>query len=125
MKKIIALLIGLILVFSVLGVSEKALFKQEKVKVVGLENAIMRVQNNETVIHLEIILTRITEKQGLQKLKHLEFREEENRVIAEGIKEEKFLGLFKFDRKEVYHISETGQIQRKNKVFDFLFSDVN
>ena len=123
MKKIIFVLITLILISSVFAIADKAIEKQEQVKIVGLENAIMKVRSNETKVHLEAVLNNITAKSALQTLKKLEFREENGQVIAEGLKMKKFLGLFKVDRKIIYHISETGELTRKGRFLDLLFRE--
>ena len=149
MKKIIALMIILLIAlpFSLAkGNSENDNQKQvvkelpiikEKSQVRGLENAMLRVRNEETKQHIERVMNMIQEKQRerLNKLENLEFdtdivdiegTEDEARevVIATGLEEKKFLGLFKVKRKATYEIKNTGQIMKRSRFFGFLYLPV-
>ncbi len=96
---------------------------QNQVK--GLENAQIRVRNNETAEHLERVMNKIQEKkrEQLAKLEGLEVSEDdEGKVVAKGKVEGKFLGLFKMQRTLRYEISEDGNTERKKNMFEFLWS---
>lgn len=97
-----------------------------KLEVKGLNNAIVKVKNNETRQHLEEVLNKILEqrREVLSKLEALEIRENaDGAVEAEGKKEMKFLGFLNVKRKVKYIIDENGEIIRQPRGFDFLFQE--
>lgn len=97
-----------------------------EIKVKGLENAMIKVKNNETSEHLNEVLMKIQEKrtEQLAKLEGLTFEENEDGTIkAEGVGESKFLGLFKVKRNKNFVINEDGSVERVKKTFDVLFTE--
>lgn len=97
-----------------------------KSNVTGLENAMIRVQNQETVEKLEAVMEKIQEKnrERLQKMENLQFRvDSRGDVIAEGKKEAKLFGLFKVKHRYECRITESGETERSWKFSDMFFSD--
>lgn len=100
-------------------------FKEEKTKVIGLENAILKVRNNETSAHLEEVLAKIQTKQKeiFQKLQNLTVESKGKNTIAKGFKKDKFLGIFKIKHSYKYVILEDGTFTRQKKFIDNFFKE--
>lgn len=99
-----------------------------KSNVTGLENAIIRVRNNETAIHLQAVMKKIEAKR-LQKIKMLEnltFDVDENGdAFAEGKAKAKLLAAFTLRHRYNCHVFEDGSTARKPRPFDFVWKDIN
>jgi len=98
-------------------------YYEKKVNVTGLNNAILRVKNNETAQHLEDILAKIQEKQKIQiaKLDNITAEINKNGItMVHGKKEVKFLGLLKIKYAYYCQIHEDGTALREHRIFDLL-----
>jgi len=97
--------------------------KQAKVK--GLENALLRVKNENAIKQLERNLEKIQEKEK-SKLNMVELvidEEDDGDVIASGKKEAKFLGIFKLKHQYKYDVDVDGKLTRIKQPFDDLWQD--
>jgi len=96
-----------------------------QLQVNGLENAIIKVKNQETAQHLEQVMNRILEhrKLILQKLQNLTITEQDGDIIAEGKTDAKLLGIFKLKHSYKYNLAEDGQLTRIKKWHEFLWKD--
>ena len=95
-------------------------------KVTGLENAILRVRNEETKQHLQQVMEKIQtqQRERLNRLEDLEIIEEEDEITAIGKKEAKLFGLFKLKHMYRYEIQENGNVIRQKRMFDWLWRDI-
>lgn len=130
MKKILTLLMMLVLVTTTVLAQGfgRPDFEESHPSARGLENAILRVRNEESKAHLEEVMNRIQERhrERLSQLDDLTFEEQEDGSLeAEGIGRGKFLGLIKLGYKYQYRVHENGQLVRVQKPFDFLFTDLD
>ncbi len=95
----------------------------------GLENAMARVRTEEQAQHLEQVMKMIQEKERerLGELDDLVIEEiQEGNYEIEGLGRGKFLGLLKLGYRYRYQINEeTGELNRVEKPFDFLFTDLD
>lgn len=92
----------------------------------GLENAILRVRNNETSEHLQTVLNKILEhrKLILAKLQNLQITKiNDTEIVAEGRRNAKFLSFLTLKHKYKYTITEQGDVIRKKIIFDLLWKD--
>jgi hypothetical protein len=93
--------------------------------VTGLENAIVRVRNNETAIHLQEVLAKIDAKRELQITK-LENKSadklSDNSTLITGKGKAKFFGLIKMNKEFRYNVLVNGTVVDKPKPFDFVWS---
>lgn len=88
----------------------------EQHKVVGLQNAQLRVRNEEQKQHLEQVMEKIQtrDRERINQLENLIIEESETgEVTAEGLGESKFLHIFKMQKMFKYDISEDGEVVRK------------
>lgn len=96
-----------------------------KSEVKGLENAMLRVSDNETKAQLEEVLAKIQDKRKEQfaKLENIEISKDEktNKTIIKGEGKAKFLGFIPTNKNYEYEVDEQGNIQKHEKAFDFLF----
>jgi len=96
---------------------------QEKLEIKGLENAMLRVRNEERVQHLNQVMEKIQEHRRamLNNMEDLEIEEDEKGIKATGKREALFLNAFKFKRNFQYRISEEGNVVRVKAWHDFLW----
>lgn len=90
----------------------------EKTQVRGLENAMLRVRNEEQKQHINKVMEKIQDKkkEQLTKLNNLIFEEDENGMVeATGQAEALFLYIFKIKRTFTYQINEEGEIKYKKR----------
>lgn len=93
--------------------------------VTGLENAILRVRNEETAVHLTQVMAKIEEKrmEQLRKKSDLLVEETVEGDVEVSFRENaRFLGLLKVPKKARYELSNTGELTYKKGPWDFLFS---
>ena len=97
--------------------------KNTQSKVQGLENAMLKVQNNETIQVLEQVMNKIQEKnrERLRLLQNLTFEEKEGKFFSYGKAEAKFLNIIPFKKQVKYEIDEDGNMERKKSFFSFLW----
>ena len=132
---IIALLAMLLLSMSVIAVEDSEepnlISEQNKVdkedRLAGIANAITRGnKSEETIQKLTEVLNRIEDKklEVIQKLEDLkiDMNKTKDKVLVEGEKEGKFLGLFKARHTEMYEVSEDGSVKEKGW-FKWLWKD--
>jgi hypothetical protein len=105
--------------------------EQTRSTVMGLENAMIRVGQDETKAHLESILerTRTMKQSHFEKLESLNNliveKNSMGQVIAKGEGEAKFLGLFRSRYQYMYQIDEaTGEMTRQRHWYDFAFGQI-
>lgn len=118
MKKTISILIIALLLAS----SAFAIDKQSKIK--GLENAMLRIQNQEVEEHLNLILKKIEEKEKgvINNLeKPVIEGKEDGTIEVTGKKIAKLLGIFNIRKKHTYHISNTGEVKLIKEGWDKLW----
>lgn len=133
MKKIIiGLLIMLMLCSTSLVLAQNQLQETRtlriKAEVKGLENAILRVKNEQAQNRLSEVLERITEKRKeiLNKLENLEIEEDETgKITATGEKQARFLNIFRVRIKAQYTINDDNTITRQKRTFDNFFVEIN
>lgn len=120
MKRIIAILIILLLLPMVFAQGQ--MVEQSQVK--GLENAQLKVMNQEQQQLIEQVMEKIQEQHRirLNQVSNLEFKFDNNNVIAEGLEEKKFLNVFKVKRKVSFEISSTGNVTERIRFTDLLFT---
>lgn len=133
MKKLLILSILAIFVLSVVGLAANENANTEKTEketavksdVKGLENAMLRVRNNETKAHLEEVFAKIQDKrkEQLAKLENMEVSKDEktNKTIIKGKGKAKFLGFIPSSKNYEYEVDVEGNVQKHGKAFDFLF----
>ena len=94
--------------------------------ITGLENAMLRVRNQETAQHLYQVMEKINESKrlNLNKLEDLEITEENGIINAKGKNPARFLNLFRLRHSYNYRISEAGDVTRQKRFFDFLWKDI-
>lgn len=135
MKKLLAIFVMLLLSLNVVmaqnGFMARAEVKEQLItqsKVTGLENAMLRVQNQERVQHLEQIMGKIQTKdrERLQNLTNLVISEDENteRIEAIGYKQAESMYFIKMNHSYKYSVSEEGALQRQKRWFDFMWEDL-
>jgi hypothetical protein len=99
-----------------------------KMNVTGLENAILRVRNNETAEHLRQVMARIQAK-TLTKLKEMNnltiTLDSDGNPVVMGKKEAKLLGFISVQKWHYCRILESGNATRKKMIFEYLFKDVD
>jgi len=134
MKKILSIFIILLCISIVTAQGEKGNRITTNIK--GLENAMLRVKNNESILHLEQVMEKIKEQKRarLNQLEGLEIREniekvgefkEVKRVIAEGKKEAKLFYFIKLKKSYQYEINEeTGNTIRIKRWYDIFWKDL-
>jgi len=95
----------------------------ESSNIVGLENAMTRVRNEETQTHLANVWTRIQAKdqERLRNMSGLVLSEEDTGMKVRGVKEAKFLGLIKMNKTHTYTVNEDGTMALTKNGMDFLF----
>lgn len=95
----------------------------------GLENAMARVRTEEQAQHLEQVMNMIQERhrERLGELDGLVIEEiQEGNYEFEGLGRGKFLGIIKLGYRYRYQVNEeTGELNRVEKPFDFLFTDLD
>ena len=93
--------------------------------VTGLENAVLRVQKNETREHLEDVLSKIEEKRKEQiaKLEKVivENDEKTNKTTIKGKGRAKLFGFISMDKTYEYEVDDNGNVIKHRKFFDFMF----
>lgn len=92
--------------------------------VIGLEQARLRVQNEEAIQAIESAMERIQEqdKERLNRLENLTFLQGDNEsVVAEARSRARFLGLVNVPREVAFNIDEEGEVERLPRALDFLF----
>ena len=131
MKKIICFLVVSLLLLSIVLAENgnKNIFakKQEvQSKVVGLENAMLKVQSQEKVQHLQQVMEKIQAQwqERLNNLDDLEFEEDNGEVAAKGRGKALFLGFIPMKHTHRYRIMEDGTVVRQRWFTDFLFKDI-
>jgi len=104
---------------------------QERVRtqnITGLENAIIRVRNQEQKQHLEQVMEKIQTrtKEKLSQIEDLEFDVDKEGVsFAEGKKKAKFLYMFTMRHKYRCSIQDDGTAIRNNRWTDLFFKDLD
>jgi type II secretory pathway component PulK len=96
---------------------------QEKINLTGLPNAMLRVRNEETRMHLEQVWAKIQAKDMARlNMTKVEFSEDDSgKVLMKGVKEAKFLGLVDVNKQYKYTLNDDGTISRVKQGIDFLF----
>ena len=96
---------------------------QEKSQVKGLTNATIRVGSQERIRQLEQVMEKIQTKtkERLNILENLEVVDDNGAVIASGVVDGKFLGLFKVKKNVRYNIDEEGNVKYMKEWFDGFF----
>ena len=129
-KSLIILVLALFLVSSIVLAADNAKIqnaKSSEIKssVKGLENAILRVNNNETKAHLEEVFAKIQDKrkEQLAKLENMSVEKDEktNKTIVKGQGNAKFLGFIPTSKNYEYEVDEEGNVKKHPKAFDFMF----
>lgn len=96
-----------------------------KTNISGLENAIIRVRNNETAMHLAQVMIKIQEKriQQISKLEAIEIEQDAktNATVIKGIGKARLFGFIPVNKEYKYEINETGEVVKQKKALDFLF----
>jgi hypothetical protein len=93
----------------------------------GIDEAIFRVQNQETKERLLSVQKTIQEKhqQRFQYLDNVEITEDNNEIIISGIGRAKFLGFFEVNKEQRFqYLEQTEELVRKPKWFDFMFTKI-
>ena len=93
----------------------------------GLDNAINRVQNEETKQKLEQIQDKLSEqnRNRLNQLEQLELKQKVmNRYSASGVKEDKLFGLFRIMHRYNYEISDEGSMNRVRSWHDNFWKEI-
>jgi len=135
MKTTIIALLAMLLLSMVVIASEDSepnlISEQNKVdkidRLAGIANAITRGnKSEETIQKLTEVLNKIEDKrlEVIQKLEDLkiDMNKTKDKVLIEGEKEGKFLGLFKARHTEMYEVSEDGSVKEKGW-FKWLWKD--
>ena len=133
MKKIIC--IFCILVMCSLAVSaqqpqqtiKREPLQEHRSDIMGLDNAMLRVRNEEQKQHLEQVMNKIQNmnRERLQKMEQLRFEENvKGGVEAIGKVNGKFLGLLQMKKTLRYTVNENGEVALRKGFFDFLWKDV-
>jgi hypothetical protein len=96
-------------------------------KVTGLQNAMLRVRNEEQRQHLQNVLDMIQEK-ARARLQHMEdlviaLDENSGKAVAVGVRRVYLLGIFPVKKQWQYTIEEDGEMMRKNVGLDFLYGE--
>ena len=101
---------------------------QIKTTVKGLENAVLRVRNNETKLHLEEVLLKIQDnrREIINKLENLTIESNENlsNIIITGKKNAKLFGFIKIKHIYKYEILNNGIVIRQKLWYDKFFKDI-
>ena len=102
--------------------------QQEKVQqicqVTGLENAMLRVRNQERIQHLNQLMYKIQtqRREMLNRLDNLEIIEDDNEeVTATGKSEGKLFGFIKIQRRLKYRIDSEGNVKRVRAWHEFMW----
>lgn len=93
----------------------------------GLENAMLRVRNEEQKHFLEKVMNRVQEKHRLRlnALDNVSFGVDKDFVVeAEGVKEDKLFGLFKAKHRIKYAVTDDGDLVRRKNFFDFFWKEI-
>jgi len=138
MKKILVMLMALMLLTTIVvaqgngnqpETTGQPVFSEEHPSVLGLENAMLRVRNEEQRQHLEQVMNKIQEqhRERLNQLEGIVFEEQEDGSLqAEGLGRGRFLGLLNLGYRYQYQImEEDGELVRVRKPLDFLFTDLD
>jgi len=99
-----------------------------KVNASGLENAMIRVRNEETQQHLMYIANNIETKTRarLNLMKNLEFDvNNDGEAIAVGKRQARLFNLFKLEHGYTCRLMDDGTAQRQAKWYDFLWKDID
>ena len=98
---------------------------RERAQVTGLENAMLRVRNEEQKQNLEKILEKIQErkKERLNQVEDLEITESEDggNLEAVGKKQARLLGILPMKKQVKYQISNEGEITYQKGPWDGFF----
>ena len=94
-------------------------------KVVGLENAMLRVRNEEQKQHIEQVMEKVQLKRR-EMLNNLEDAEivlldDKAEIVASGKAKVKLFGFIPMQKMMRYDINKEGEIVRQKKMFDFMF----
>ena len=97
--------------------------------VVGLENAMLRVRNQEQRQHLEQVMEKIQLKQrerfnNITDLVIEEVEGTDGAIIASGKAKVKMLGFIPMQKMIRYNINEEGEVVRQRNMFDFMFRGI-
>ena len=114
---------------SSMGVTQTYIVAQaDQHKIMGLENAQLRVRNEEQKQHLEMVMEKIQtrDRERINQLQDVIISEsDEGLITAEGIGESKFLHIFKMKKAFKYDIAEDGIVERKLGLLEkLIWSDV-
>lgn len=132
MKKLIITLLLLITISaSVFAVNDKDTavaaktknLMSVKSKVVGLENALLHVTNENATKRLELNLAKIQNKTALKQLDNLEITEDKTEVMAKGFKKAKLFGFIPFNKETKYKVMQDGSLIKVKRFYDFMFSE--
>jgi hypothetical protein len=100
---------------------------QKRLKLTGLENAMVRVQNEEAQNRLSSVMEKMQAKdqRRLKEMSQVKINQTEKGFMAEGKKESKLkiLPFIKFERTHKFHIMEDGSIIREKNQLDWLFQE--
>jgi len=109
-------------------VQERNRFREElgehQSEVKGLENAMLRVRNEEVKQHLESVMNKIQTRtqERLNQKDGLEIGETIDGNFECKFKDNaRFLGLLKMERTFTYNLGEDGELQRQKGPWDFLW----
>jgi hypothetical protein len=114
------------------SVQERNQFRNElrehNSEVTGLENAMLRVRNEEVKQHLESVMNKIQTRtqERLNEKEDLEVEETIEGDYQVKFKDNaRFLGLLKMQRTFTYNLGEDGQLQVQKGPWDFLWKQVD
>lgn len=91
----------------------------------GLENAIVHVQDNVTVEHLQDVLSMIDvhDAMVLSRLQNMTaYQNRLNQTTFTGAANAKFLGVFNMPRQFSFAVAQNGTLVQEHTFFDFLWS---
>ena len=103
--------------------SAKQFAVEEQSQVKGLENAQLRVQNEEQKQHLEQVMEKIQtqHRERLNKLEGLVIEETDDAFEAMGKVDAKFLGFLPYKKQVKYQLDNEGQLMYIKSPWDGLF----
>jgi len=105
-------------------VEANEVMEQLQSRVPGLENAVIRIRNEETQQVIEQVMERIQtqQRERLNKLENLEVQTgSDGSLKAEGLKQAKLFGFINIKRNVEYQIAENGELTRTRGLSDFLW----
>ena len=94
-------------------------------KITGLENAQLRVRNEEQKQLLEQVMNKIEERarERLNQYEDLTIDiDEDDEITAQGFGEKRFLGILPVKARYVYQIQQDGELQYQRQWYDNLFT---